>query len=128
MLTWLLTKMLTWLLTYLWHRRRVSNNSQRQRLKRGFKYSPFFISWSKHFTMKILIAVLFALSILSAFSQTEIKLDEVKNHVNDSVKVRGVIKGIRYLEAAKGSLTFLNLGRAYPKQFLTIVFFEKVRI
>ena len=77
--------------------------------------------------MKILIVVMFAVSTMTAFSQQEIKLDEVKNHVDDSVKVRGIIKGIRYLQSANGSPTFLNLGRAYPQQFLTIVFFQDAR-
>jgi hypothetical protein len=64
----------------------------------------------------ILLGVLF-----SCFSQTKVKLDELKDHIGDSVVVEGSVSGTRYLENADRSPTFLNIGGAYPKNLLTIV-------
>ena len=64
---------------------------------------------------------------MACFAQTEVKLEEVKNHIGDSVKVRGKIFGVRYLKNAKNTPTFINLGAAYPNQLLTVVIWGDVR-
>jgi micrococcal nuclease len=61
------------------------------------------------------------------FSQTTVSLDEVNNHIGDSITVCGKVYSTRYLVSAKGSPTFLNLGAAYPNQKLTVVIWSKVR-
>jgi len=66
------------------------------------------------------------LSII-VLAQTEIKLEDVKNHVGDSVKLKTKIYGGKYLENAKGSPTFLNVGDNYPNAPLTLVIWEDVR-
>ena len=68
--------------------------------------------------MKIIPIILCFLSV-SSFAQTEIKIDDVKNHVDDSVKVCTKIFGGKFLES--NSLTLLNAGASYPNSPLTIV-------
>jgi hypothetical protein len=75
----------------------------------------------------ILLAVLTAVLSINSFAQKEIKIEEVKDHVGDSVKVTGMVSGIRYLEGAKNSPTFVNVGGVYPNQLLTIVVWGNVR-
>jgi hypothetical protein len=77
--------------------------------------------------MKSLFVFLFTILAISAYAQTEIKLEDISKHVGDSVKVRGKIFGAKYLESAKNSPTFLNVGAAYPNQLLTIVIWGDVR-
>ena len=78
--------------------------------------------------MKYLFSVLL-LVILAAVSngQVAIKLEEVNKHVGDSVKVCGKVYGVKYLQLAKNSPTFLNIGAAYPNQALTLVIWEDTR-
>jgi len=71
--------------------------------------------------MKKIFAFFFLLLSLGACAQAEIKLDQVKNHVGDSVKVRGKIFGVRFLETATNKPTFINIGAAYPDQVLTVL-------
>jgi len=44
--------------------------------------------------MKFLLTAVFAFILFSSFAQKQIKLEEVKNHIGDSVTVNGLIKGI----------------------------------
>ena len=67
-----------------------------------------------------LIACFFIIANYS-FGQQEIKINELKQHVGDSVKVCTKVFSARYLEDAKGSPTFLNAGGKYPNSPLTIV-------
>jgi len=55
---------------------------------------------------------------LSCFAQKEIKLEQVKDHVGDSVKLEGMIYGIKVFEDddKNPTLSVINLGAAY---FLT---------
>jgi hypothetical protein len=71
--------------------------------------------------MKYLLSVILAACTLTASAQQEIKIGDAKNHVGDSVKIYSKIYGGKYLEAAKGSPTFLNLGGAYPDALVTVV-------
>lgn len=71
--------------------------------------------------MKYLILPILAFITLTAFSQTDIKLEDVKNHIGDSVKLTAKIYGGKYIESVQGTPTFLNVGNKYPKAPLTLV-------
>ena len=77
--------------------------------------------------MKLWITLLLLASFSAAKAQTEIKLEELVNHLGDSVKVKGKIFGVRYLESARNTPTFINVGAAYPNQVLTVVIWGDVR-
>ena len=64
---------------------------------------------------------------MAAVAQTEIKLEDVSKHVGDSVKVCGKIYGGIFLERAKDTPTFLNVGGTYPNNPLTIVIWADTR-
>jgi DNA/RNA endonuclease YhcR with UshA esterase domain len=70
------------------------------------------------------LAIIFS---LFTYAQKEIKLEEVKDHVGDSITVKGKIYGIKYFENAKNQPTLINVGAAYPNQLLTIVIYGDVR-
>lgn len=76
------------------------------------------------FIFTILIT-LFSSSIVTA--QTKINLDEINNHIGDSVTICGLVADMRYFENSKGKPTFLNIGDRYPKQKITIVIWGKTR-
>jgi DNA/RNA endonuclease YhcR with UshA esterase domain len=78
-------------------------------------------------TMKYLSALLLSLFFLSSYGQKQIKLEELKDHIGDSVEVKGKISGVRYLETAKNTPTFINIGGVYPNQLLTVVIWGDVR-
>lgn len=66
----------------------------------------------------LLIALLFT---SAAFSQIEVKLSELSQHVGDSVTVTGPVLDGRFLERSQNAPTFLNVGEKYPNQLLTLV-------
>ncbi len=61
------------------------------------------------------------------YAQATIKLDDVKQHIGDSVTVCGIVKDMRYFENSRNKPTFLNIGARYPNQPLTVVIWENVR-
>ena len=63
----------------------------------------------------------------SSFAQKEIKVNDAKNHVGDSVKICTKIYGGKFLENTKGTPTFLNAGGYYPNAPLTIVIWPDAR-
>ena len=71
--------------------------------------------------MKNILIVSLCLITFSSFAQKEIKIDDAKNHVGDTVKICTKIYGGKLLENAKGTPTFLNAGGHYPNAPLTIV-------
>jgi hypothetical protein len=77
--------------------------------------------------MRFLAILLFTWSSLSSHAQKDIKLEELREHIGDSVKVQGKIYGVRYLETSKNTPTFINIGAAYPNQLLTVVIWGDVR-
>jgi DNA/RNA endonuclease YhcR with UshA esterase domain len=77
--------------------------------------------------MKSLLCFLLLLAFSAAKAQKSIQLEEVKDHVGDSITVSGRVYGIKYLEQAKGAPTLLNLGAAFPNQLLTVVIFGEDR-
>jgi len=74
----------------------------------------------------LIIAGLLCLSI-TAIAQTEIKIEDVRNHVGDSVKLMAKIYGGKYLETTTNTPTFLNVGGKYPDAPLTLVIWGDVR-
>jgi len=66
---------------------------------------------------------------LSCFAQKEIKLEQVKDHVGDSVKLEGMIYGIKVFEDddKNPTLSVINLGAAYPNQLLTIAVYPSYK-
>lgn len=66
-------------------------------------------------------------NIAAITAQTKIKINEVSQHIGDSVTVCGKVSDIRYFENSKNKPTFLNIGAKYPNQQLTLVIWESVR-
>jgi len=78
--------------------------------------------------MKSIFVLLIALGCFSiAGAQDTIKLEQVKQHVGDSVIVCGRVDDTHYLVTADNSPTFLNMGGVYPKQLLTVVIWADAR-
>ena len=75
--------------------------------------------------MKNILTALVCFVTISAFSQTEIKVDDAKNHIGETVKICTKIFGGKFFE--KDSLTLLNAGGFYPDAPLTIVIRGKLR-
>lgn len=73
----------------------------------------------------VLTTLLFITSF--SFAQTVIKLEDISKHIGDSVTVCGKISSIRFLETAKNTPTFINLGQPFPNHALTIVIWSDVR-
>lgn len=86
-------------------------------------------TFSYHFMNMKQLLIAFAVLLISGYgySQTNIQSAEAKNHIGDSVTVCGKVYGGKFLESAKGTPTFLNVGAPYPNQDLTIVIWEEVR-
>jgi hypothetical protein len=77
--------------------------------------------------MKFFLSLLLLSCSTGLNAQTTIELKDIANHIGDSVKVKGKIFGVRYLEAAKNTPTFINVGGAYPNPLLTVVIWGEVR-
>ncbi len=60
--------------------------------------------------MKNIIILILCFLSVSSFAQTEIKLDDVQNHVGDSVKLMAKIYSGKYLENVERTPTFLDVG------------------
>ena len=72
--------------------------------------------------MKLFFVLLLLSFTSSLCAQKEIKLADVKNHVGDSVKVEGIIYGIKVFtdDDKNPTLSLINLGADYPNQLLSI--------
>ena len=64
---------------------------------------------------------------VKSFAQQEIKLEEVRNHIGDSVKLMAKIYGGKYFETANNAPTLLDVGAYYPNSPLTLVIYGDVR-
>ncbi len=62
---------------------------------------------------KYCILLLFAFVSLNAFAQQAIKLEEVKDHVGDSVKLTALDED-KYLQQVKRAAHHFRLGRTVP--------------
>ena len=76
---------------------------------------------------QLLFTIGLFLNIATINAQTKIKLEEVSQHIGDSVIVCGKVSDVRYFENSKDKPTFLNIGAKYPNQQLTLVIWETVR-
>jgi hypothetical protein len=74
----------------------------------------------------LLVVILFA--AFASHGQVKIKLEEVGQHIGDSVLVSGKIYSGRWLQGATGRPTLLNMGALYPHQLLTVVIWGKDRM
>ena len=63
----------------------------------------------------------------TVFSQENVKLEEVKSHIGDSIASRGKVFGVRYFPDAKNAPTLINIGGAFPNQLLTVVITGDIR-
>ena len=66
---------------------------------------------------------LFALTIIShnLFAQTKISVDSVNNHIGETVTICTQVFGVK----STATISFINLGAAYPNAPLTVVIFAK---
>ena len=72
------------------------------------------------------IVITLSCIVLTAFSvsaQAKITLEEVAQHMGDSVRVCGKVFGTRFLENSNGRPTLINVGGAYPNELLTVVIY-----
>jgi DNA/RNA endonuclease YhcR with UshA esterase domain len=70
--------------------------------------------------MKFLLIILLILAAFTGHSQTQINLEDVSKHINDSVTVCGKVASGRYMDQTNRKLTLLNVGAAFPNQVFTI--------
>src|ERR1044071_5225412 len=77
--------------------------------------------------MKLLIIASLLCFSITAVSQTQIKIEDVRNHVGDSVKLMAKIYSGKYFERIANTPTFLNVGNSYPDRPLTLVIWGSVR-
>ncbi len=74
--------------------------------------------------------ILILLSFFSAFlssAQQEIKIEDAKNHIGDSVKICALVYSGKYLPNVKGQPTFLDMGGNFPNAPLRIIIWGYVR-
>ena len=76
---------------------------------------------------KILTAALLIIGTHTLSAQKAIKLEELPNHIGDSVIVSGKVYGGRFLSRSENAPTFLNVGGDFPNQLLTLVVWGKDR-
>lgn len=76
--------------------------------------------------VSLLASMLFTAFLSQA--QTTIKLEEVGQHVGDSVQVSGKIYSGRWMQGAHLRPTMLYMGALYPNQLLTVVIWGKDRM
>lgn len=77
--------------------------------------------------MKKLFSILAIMGVLNAYSQTEIKINEISSHIGDSIKVNIKIYGGKFLSQSNGKPTLLNAGAKYPDALLTLFIGLEVR-
>src|SRR5215217_3817479 len=77
--------------------------------------------------MRVLPLLLISLVCQYCFAQKEVKIEQLKEHIGDSIQTRGKVYSISYMERLKNKPTFINVGAAYPNQLLTIVIWGNVR-
>ena len=77
--------------------------------------------------MKTLFFLFFFCLTSVVYAQTDIKIEEAKDHIGDSVHIVSKIYGVKYFADAKEPVTLINIGAAYPNQLLTAVVRKDVR-
>ena len=77
--------------------------------------------------MKCFFSLLLIVLSFSASAQKEIRIEEVKDHIGDSVQLRSKVFGVKFFSDSKDPVTLINIGAAYPNQMLTVVVRKDVR-
>ncbi len=77
--------------------------------------------------MKYLLTIVLSAFVLGALAQQEIKIEDVRNHIGDSVKLMAKIYDGKYLESSEGRPTLLHVGNKYPHELLTLFIGEDTR-
>ena len=77
--------------------------------------------------MKHILVLIMSSFTLTSFTQQKISLNDVKNHINDSVEITSKVSEISYLPNAKNSPTIIYVGGKSPKQLLSVVIFGDIR-
>ena len=77
--------------------------------------------------MKCFFSLLLVILSFSVYAQKEIKIEEVKDHIGDSVRIHSKVFGVKYFSQSKDPVTLVNIGAAYPNQLLTAVIKNDVR-
>ena len=77
--------------------------------------------------MKRVLFIFFCLSALVSFAQQQIKIEDAKQHIGDSVKICGRIYGGKYMPNVKGQPTLLDMGGNYPNAAITVVIWNEIR-
>ncbi|KAA9037197.1 hypothetical protein FW778_17370 [Ginsengibacter hankyongi] len=75
--------------------------------------------------MKNILIIVFCLSAFGSYAQKEIKVEDAKNHVGETVRICTKIFGGKFFE--RDTLTLLNAGAYYPNAPLTIVIRARAR-
>ena len=73
--------------------------------------------------IRIFSILLFLVAGFTASAQSKISIDDVKQHIGDSVEVCAKVFSTRFLESSNGTPTLINLGGIYPNEKLTVVIF-----
>ena len=73
--------------------------------------------------MKIVSLFALLLLLLSAIgeAQSALSAPEAKNHIGEKATVCGEVASTHYAGRSKGSPTFINLDKPYPKQVFTVL-------
>jgi micrococcal nuclease len=77
--------------------------------------------------MKFFFLLIISITSMNTNAQKLISLNEVKDNIGDSVKLKGQVYAVKYLQQVKGSPTFLDVGGAYPNEALTLVIWNNTR-
>lgn len=80
--------------------------------------------------MKALLCVdlsLFVCSYSYSYTQAIIRLEDTSKHIDDSVTVCSKMSGGHFLDTAKNTPKFLNLGHTFPNHTPTIIIWNEVR-
>src|SRR5213595_3294920 len=78
--------------------------------------------------MKPLLLAVLLTCFIASNAQKEIRLEELKEYIGDTVKVQGKISGmIGNFGSANKKTTLIYVGGNYPKQMLTIFISPEVR-
>lgn len=77
--------------------------------------------------MKCILITIFCFTVVSAFAQKEIKMDDAINHAGETVKICTKIYGGKSILNARDTLTLLDAGKPYPDAPLRLVIKGKVQ-
>lgn len=72
------------------------------------------------------IIFLCLLTLSTVFAQSY-KSNEAYLHIGENATICGEVKSTHFASRSRGEPTFLNLGKAYPEQFFTVVIWGKDR-